>query len=244
MTASLFKRAIAETIGTALLLAIVVGSGVMADRLAVGNDAVALLGNTVATGAGLVVLILIFGPISGAHFNPAVSVVTVAQGSLSLRDGGVYAVAQCVGALVGVWLAHVMFGLDLIQASGRLRSSFGELLGEAVATFCLILAILSVSRSRPDAAPFAVGFVVVAGYWFTSSTSFANPAVTLARAFTDTFAGIRLLDVPGFVLGQALGATAALAFYGWLFSEAAGRYRPVDAGAVESIPGARRQGRP
>ena len=206
-------RAVAgEFIGTAFLLAAVVGSGIMGERLAGGNVAIALLANALATGAALVALIVTFGPVSGAHFNPLVTVVT-------LRDGGLIArfvAAQIAGAVTGVLLAHAMFAQPLITWSAHARSGAPQVLSEAVATFGLIGVIVSGSRRSPAAVPFAVAAYIVAAYWFTASTSFANPAVTLARALTDTFAGIRPSDVPWFVLGQTAGASAAAALFGWL----------------------------
>lgn len=193
----------AELLGSLLLVATVVGSGVMAARLADGNDALALLGNTAATGAVLYVLITILGPISGAHFNPAVTLVLGRGNRLA------YVVAQLLGALLGTLLAHLMFDLDLLQLGVRPRTGIGQWAGEFVATFGLLLTILLGTRHRPEAVPALVALWIVAGYWFTSSTSFANPAVTLARAFTESFAGIRPVDVPGFVLAQLAGAVAA-----------------------------------
>lgn len=219
MTAPLSNRLFAEALGSALLLAIVVGSGIMGSRLAGGNDAIALLGNTIATGAGLIVLILIFAPISGAHFNPAVSLVMAARGEIGSVDAAAYIGAQIVGALCGVALAHAMFGLDLVQVSGHARGSPGEVVGEAVATFGLLLTIIGVARTRPDMTATAVGLFIVAGYWFTSSTSFANPAVTVARMLTDTFAGIRPQDAPRFLIGQCVGAGLALIAAHALFGE-------------------------
>jgi glycerol uptake facilitator-like aquaporin len=210
------RRAVAEGIGTALLLAIVIGSGIMGERLAGGNVAVALLSNTLATGAGLVALILTFGPISGAHFNPAVTVADAAQGGLRWADVPWYVVAQVVGALVGVGLAHVMFSEPLFSLAMHARSGPGQLAGEFVATFGLLATICGCGRARPAAVPFAVGSYITAAYWFTSSTSFANPAATLARAASNTFAGIRPLDVPGFIVAQSLGASAATIAFAWL----------------------------
>jgi glycerol uptake facilitator-like aquaporin len=206
-------RAVAgEFIGTAFLLAAVVGSGIMGERLAGGNVAIALLANALATGAALVALIVTFGPVSGAHFNPLVTVVT-------LRDRGMIAAfvaAQIAGAVTGVLLAHAMFAEPLVTWSAHVRSGAPLVLSEAVATFGLVGVILSGSRRSPAAVPFAVAAYIVAAYWFTASTSFANPAVTLARALTDTFAGIRPADVPWFILGQTAGAGAAAAVFGWL----------------------------
>jgi len=207
---------VSEALGTALLLAAVVGSGVMAERLAGGNAALALLANTVATGAALVTLILTFGPISGAHFNPAVTVADATQGGIPWRLVPGYIVAQCVGAIVGVYSAHFMFAQPLIQISRHARSGPSQLFSEFVASFGLLAVIWGCSRSRLSAVPFAVGAYITAAYWFTASTSFANPAVTLARSFTDTFAGIRPLDVPGFIAMQFIGALVATALFRWL----------------------------
>lgn len=203
------SRFLAELLGTALLLAIVVGSGIMGAKLADGNDAVALLANALATGAGLVALILTFGATSGAHFNPVVTLTACARRELSLGDAVAYLVAQFGGAAAGVVLAHLMFGRAATSTFLRPRNSTGELLAEVVATAGLLLTIRGTSRTRPDATPFAVAFYIVAAYWFTSSTSFANPAVTVARSLTSTFAGIRGADVGGFVLAQFGGAVVA-----------------------------------
>lgn len=214
---SLSKRAVSEFVGTALLLATVVGSGIMGEKLAGGNIAVALLANTVATGAGLVAFILTFGPISGAHFNPAVTLADASQGGLAWRDVPVYFIAQVAGAFAGVAIAHVMFKEPaLFFASQHERSGVAQLVSEFVATFGLLGVIWGCVRSRPAAVPFAVGAYITAAYWFTSSTSFANPAVTLARAASDTFAGIRPVDAPGFIVAQLLGASAATALFRWL----------------------------
>jgi glycerol uptake facilitator-like aquaporin len=210
------RRAVAEALGTALLLAIVVGSGIMAESLAGGNRAVALLANTLATGAGLVALILAFGPISGAHFNPAVTLADATQGGLAWRDVPIYVVAQCTGAFGGVAIAHVMFSLPTLQASTHARGTLGEIVAEGVATFGLLAIIWGVARRRSHAVPFAVGAYITAAYWFTSSTSFANPAVTMARAATNTFAGIRPGDVPAFVVAQLVGAFSATMLFRWL----------------------------
>lgn len=210
------RRIVAELVGTGLLLATVVGSGIMAERLSGGNVALALLANTLATGAGLVAFILMLGPISGAHFNPIVSLSAAWLGSLRWRDVPGYIVAQLVGAFIGVIIAHVMFGEPLLAPSQHVRTGVAQIISEAVATFGLLMTIWSVVRHRPDAVPFAVGAYVTAAYWFTASTSFANPAVTLARAFTDTFAGIRLMDVPGFWLGQLVGMVGATLLFRWL----------------------------
>jgi len=215
---SLGKRLAAEALGTALLLAIIIGSGIMGEQLAQGNAAVALLANALATGAGLSVLILVFGPVSGAHFNPLVSIAEALRSSLPWREVPLYIVTQIAAAFAGVAAAHLMFGKPLFFASQHIRAGWPMLWSEAVAAFGLLLAILAVSKTRPAAVPFAVGAYITAAYWFTASTSFANPAVTLARAASDTFAGIRPDDAPGFIVAQALGAIAALGAYRWLFA--------------------------
>ena len=213
---TLSRRVTAEAVGTALLLASVVGSGIMGARLAGGNTAVALLANTIATGAALVALILTFGQISGAHFNPAVTLADASQGGIEWRDVPAYVAAQLVGAFAGVAGAHLMFGEPLLAASQRARSGGGQLFSEFVATFGLLCVIWGCARVRSSAVPFAVGAYITSAYWFTASTSFANPAVTLARAFTNTFSGIRPTDAPGFVLMQLIGAAAATALFRWL----------------------------
>lgn len=215
-TPHLSRRLVAEGVGTALLLATVVGSGIMAETLAGGNVAVALLANALATGAGLVALILTFGPISGAHFNPAVTLADATQGGIPWRDVPPYVVAQVVGAVAGVASAHVMFDLPLFTASVHRRTGGAQWFSEFIATFGLLATIWGCSRARSSAVPFAVASYIVAAYWFTSSTSFANPAVTLARCLTNTFAGIRPADVPGFVAAQLAGAAAATALFRWL----------------------------
>jgi glycerol uptake facilitator-like aquaporin len=212
------RTAAAEAVGTALLLAIVVGSGIMGERLAQGNLAVALLANSIATGAGLYALIVIFGPISGAHFNPIVSAVAVHDKRISARDGIAYAIAQCSGAFAGVAAAHAMFGLPVVQLSERVRPTVGEGFGEVIATFGLVLVISLASKFRLEAVPVAVAAFITSAYWFTSSTSFANPAVTFARAMTDTFAGISPQSVPLFVGGQLVGAAMATMFNRWLIA--------------------------
>ena len=214
--ADLPRKLVAEALGTALLLATVVGSGIMGERLAGGNVAVALLANTVATGAGLVALILTFGPISGAHFNAAVTLAMAARGELPRAHALPYLAAQAVGAFAGVAAAHVMFGEPLFEASQHARAGFSQLFSEFVATFTLLTVIWNVVRTRPSAVPYAVGATITAAYWFTASTSFANPTVTFARAATNTFAGIRPADAPGFVFAQLLGAAAATALSSWL----------------------------
>ncbi len=212
---SLGRRLVSEALGTALLLATVVGSGIMAERLAGGNVALALLANTVATGAGLVALILAFEPIS-SHFNPAVTLADAMEGGIRWRDVPPYIAAQVAGAFGGVAAAHVMFEEALFSASRHVRSGPAQLVSEFVATFGLLCVIWSVARRRPESVPFAVGAYITAAYWFTASTSFANPAVTLARAASDTFAGIRPADAPGFIVAQLLGAFAATALLRWL----------------------------
>ncbi|MEN9577706.1 MAG: hypothetical protein RJA70_715 [Pseudomonadota bacterium] len=216
MKPSLGQRATAEALGTAFLLATVVGSGIMGERLSGGNVALALLANSIATGAGLIALILTFGPISGAHFNPAVTLADATQGGLPWRDVPAYVVGQVLGAFVGVAVAHVMFSEPVFSASTHVRAGAAQLVSEFVATFGLLAVIWSNARRRPSVTPFAVGAYIAAAYWFTSSTSFANPAVTLARAVSDTFAGIRPVDVPGFVGAQLVGAGAATAVFRWL----------------------------
>jgi glycerol uptake facilitator-like aquaporin len=213
----LLRKLLAEALGTALLLATVVGSGIMGEKLAGGNVAIALLANTLATGAGLVALILTFGPISGAHFNPAVTLADASQGGMPWREVPGYVLAQVAGAFAGVAVAHVMFKEPaLFFASQHERSGAAQLVSEFVATFGLLSVIWGCVRRRPADVPFAVGAYITAAYWFTSSTSFANPAVTLARAASDTFAGIRPADAPGFIVAQLLGAAAATALFRWL----------------------------
>lgn len=214
---TLSRRLVGEFLGTAFLLAVVVGSGIMGEKLAGGNVAIALLANTLATGAGLVALILAFGPISGAHFNPAVTLSDLWFGQIASRDAGLYIGAQITGALTGVAAAHVMFEAPLFFASAHVRTGIAQWWSEFVATFGLLAVIISCSRSRPTSTPFAVGAYITAAYWFTSSTSFANPAVTLARAASDTFAGIRPLDAPAFIVAQLLGAMAAVVTFKWLY---------------------------
>lgn len=214
------KKYAAEFLGTALLLAIVIGSGIMGARLSGGNDAIALLGNTLATGAGLVVLISVFGPISGAHFNPAVTLVFALRGEIGRTDALVYGAVQIAGAVAGVWLAHAMFAEPVLQVSGKLRDGPAQGLAEAVATFGLLATILGGLRFRADAIPMLVGLYITSAYWFTASTSFANPAVTFARSLSDTFAGIAPASVPLFVAAQFFGALAAAGFFGWLLASA------------------------
>lgn len=215
-TVILARKAVAEAIGTALLLATVVGSGIMGERLASGNVAIALLANTLATGAGLVAFILTFGPVSGAHFNPAVTLMDAWQGGIPWREVPGYIAAQVFGAILGVTAAHLMFGEPLYTFSEHTRSGSAQIFSEFVATFGLLAVIWGVARKRAEAVPFAVGAYITAAYWFTASTSFANPAVTIARSLTDTFSGIRPADAPGFIIAQFLGAVAATALFRWL----------------------------
>jgi glycerol uptake facilitator-like aquaporin len=213
---SLPRKLAAEGVGTALLLAAVVGSGIMGERLSGGNVAIALLANTIATGAALVALILTFGSVSGAHFNPAVSMANAALGGLRWPDAAAYIVVQCVGAALGVALADAMFAEPVLAWSTHVRSGWPQLLSEATATFGLLAVIWGCARRRPDAVPFAVGAYITSAYWFTASTSFANPAVTIARSLTNTFAGIRPADVGGFIAAQLVGATLATVLFRWL----------------------------
>ncbi len=214
---TLSRRLVAEALGTAFLLAVVVGSGIMAERLAGGNVAIALLANAIATGAGLVALILMFGPISGAHFNPVVTLSQAWQKNMPAGEVLPYIAVQLVGAFAGVAAAHMMFDDPLFFASQHARTGMAQWWSEFVATFGLIAVIIGCSRSRPSVTPFAVAAYITAAYWFTSSTSFANPAVTLARSATDTFAGIRPGDTPGFIVAQLLGAAAATLVFCWLY---------------------------
>lgn len=216
MNHPLLKRLVAEAVGTAMLLAAVVGSGIMGERLAAGNTAIALLANTLATGAALVALILTFGPISGAHFNPAVTLADAWQRGIAWREVPSYILAQLGGAFAGVAAAHLMFGLPLFFASGHVRAGSSQVFSECVATFGLLAVIWGCVRFRSSAVPFAVAAYITAAYWFTASTSFANPAVTLARSASDTFAGIRPADVPAFILAQLAGAFFATALFRWL----------------------------
>ena len=226
---NLHRRFVAEACGSALLLAAVVGSGIMGERLAGGNVAIALLANTLATGAALVALILAFAPVSGAHFNPAVTIADAWRGGLPWRAVPAYVTAQVSGAFVGVMTAHLMFGEPVLSVSRHARHGPGQLLSEFVATFGLLAVIWGCSRRRSSDAALAVGAYIASAYWFTASTSFANPAVTLARAFTDSFAGIRPADVPAFVIAQLLGALAAACLGRWLFA------LPSHAPAVREI---------
>ena len=212
----LARRLAAEGLGTALLLAIVIGSGVMGERLAGGNTAIALLGNTLATGAGLVVLITMLGPLSGAHFNPAVTLVFAVRREIGWGVATAYIAVQIAGGVVGVFTAHAMFAEPLLQISTKLRDGPAQALSEAVATFGLIGAILGSLRFRPEATPMVVGLYITAAYWFTASTSFANPAVTIARSLSNTFAGIAPTSAPAFIAAQLVGAGAAAIVFGWL----------------------------
>ena len=212
---TLSRKLTAETLGTGLLVAVVVGSGIMGEQLAGGNVALALLANAIATGAALVVLILIFAPISGAHFNPIVSLSFAIQGKMRWSEVLAYVAVQVSGAIAGTVMAHLMFDLPLIAVSTHERTGLGIWTGEIVASFGLLATILGCLRNRPDAAPYAVGLFIISAYWFTSSTSFANPAVTIARSLTDTFSGIRPEDVLGFIGAQIVGALLATAMFGW-----------------------------
>lgn len=218
MSPSLGQRLAAEALGTAFLLAIVVGSGIMAERLSGGNVAIALLANTIATGAGLVALILTFGPIS-SHFNPVVTMMDAANGALPWRQVPAYLCAQFAGAIAGVWAAHTMFAVNILQVSSKVRSGSAQVFSESIATFGLLIVIASVAKHRKDAIAYAVGAYITAAYWFTASTSFANPAVTVARSITESFAGIRPMDAPLFIIAQLLGLVAALIIVPWLFNE-------------------------
>ena len=215
---SLSRRLAAEWLGTALLLATVVGSGIMGERLSGGIPGLALMANAIATGAILIVLILILAPVSGAHFNPAVTLSFAIRRDITWPHAATYCVAQIIGGLAGVILAHLMFSEPLIQVSTMVRGGIGQWTAEAVAAFGLVASILGCLRWRPEAIPYAVGLFITAGYWFTSSTSFANPAVTIARSFTNTFSGIMPAAVPGFITAQIIGAITATVFLGWLFT--------------------------
>lgn len=216
------QRLAAEALGTGLLLATVIGSGIMGERLAGGNVALALLGNTLATGAMLVVLITMFGPISGAHFNPAVTAVFAIRGEIAPRDAGGYLVAQVAGGILGVLVAHGMFEENILQISTKARTGPAQWLSEAVAAFGLVLTILLTLRANPAAVATSVGLYITAAYWFTASTSFANPAVTVARALSDTFAGIRAADVTPFIIAQLVGAASASVVSRWLIASRPG----------------------
>lgn len=216
MKPTLLRRAVAEFTGTLFLLAAVVGSGIMGERLAAGNVALALLANTIATGAALVAIILAFGSVSGAHLNPAVTLADAWQGGIPWRETPAYILAQIAGAFAGVIAAHMMFGLPILSASTHIRTGSAQLFSEFVATFGLFAVIWGCGRHRPTAVPFAVGAYITAAYWFTASTSFANPAVTLARSMSNTFSGIRPADAPGFIAAQLAGAAAATLLFRWL----------------------------
>ena len=226
------RRVSAEFAGTALLLAVVVGSGIMGERLAGGNVAIALLANSIATGCGLLALILVFGPISGAHFNPAVSLALAASGRHVWSDMPGYVLAQLAGAVAGVWMAHAMFGEPVLQVSEKMRPGAALMFSEVVATFGLLTTILGCARSRPGVVPYAVAAYIVAAYWFTASTSFANPAVTIARSLTNSFAGIRPQDAPGFIGAQLVGAALATALDAW-FHQAETAARKAAAASVK-----------
>jgi glycerol uptake facilitator-like aquaporin len=215
-TFSFLRRLAAEFIGTAFLLATVVGSGIMGETLAGGNVALALLGNTIATGAILVVLILILGPLSGAHFNPAVTLSFLLRREITAGEALVYVGVQVAAAICGAMAAHIMFAEPVLMISTHARTGVGQWFAEFIATFGLVATILGCVRFRPDAVPYAVGLFITAGYWFTASTSFANPAVTIARTLTDTFSGIAPMDAPGFIAAQLVGAVAATLVFGWL----------------------------
>lgn len=215
MTRLLFS----EWLGTFFLVVVVIGSGIMAERLAGGNIALALLGNTLATGAILVVIILVFGPISGAHFNPAVTLVFLLRKEIDSKTALFYSLVQILGGITGALVAHIMFELPLIEASSTARTGISQWVAEFVATFGLIVTILGCLKSRAEAIPYAVGLYITAGYWFTSSTSFANPAVTIARTMTNTFSGIAPADAPAFILTQLFAASVAVWVLGWLFDD-------------------------
>ena len=218
MAFGLSRRLAAEALGTGLLVATVVGSGILADKLT-DDTALALLGNTLPTGAILVVLITLLGPISGAHFNPAVTMVFALRREIQAHEALAYVIAQIAGGIAGTFLAHAMFELPLLQMSGTARTGTGQWVAEAVAAFGLVFTILASLRFRSDAISWLVGLYIAAAYWFTASTSFANPAVAIARAFSDTFSGIRPIDVPGFIAAELLGALLAMVFAGWLLAE-------------------------
>jgi glycerol uptake facilitator-like aquaporin len=217
---SLARRIFCEWLGTAFLLATVIGSGIMAQKLAGGNGALALLGNTIPTGAILVVLILIFAPVSGAHFNPAVSLAFAWRGELPWSIAGGYIAAQVAGGMIGVWVSHLMFEIPVWQFSLTSRAGAGQWIAEAVATFGLLLTIFGCAARTPAAIPYAVGLYITAAYWFTASTSFANPAVTIARSLSDTFAGIAPAGVPAFIVAQLVGMGAAMMVGRWLYGRA------------------------
>jgi glycerol uptake facilitator-like aquaporin len=227
MTSTLLRRTVSEFLGTGFLVAAVIGSGIMGERLAAGNVAIALLANTIATGAALVALILTFGPISGAHFNPAVTFVDAIENGVSWKDAACYVPAQCLGGIGGAVAAHVMFQLPAISVSHHARAGSAQVFSEFIATFGLLSVIWGCSRLRSEMVAFAVGAYITAAYWFTASTSFANPAVTIARSLSDTFAGIRPSDVPWFIVAQFLGAVAATLLFRWLVPNLNTRARQV-----------------
>lgn len=222
------RRLVAEALGTAILVATVVGSGIMADRLT-DDVALSLLGNTIPTGAILVVLISILGPISGAHFNPVVTMVFAARRELASAGAALYILAQILGGVAGTWVAHLMFDLSIFQVSETVRTGSAQWVAEAIATFGLLLTILGGLRFRVEAIPMLVGLYITAAYWFTASTSFANPAVAIARSLTNTFSGIRPVDLPGFIVAQVLGALAAAALAGWLFADQRNKIPPISS---------------
>lgn len=213
------RKLFAEWLGTFFLVAVVIGSGIMAERLAGGNIALALLGNTIATGAILAVIILIFGPISGAHFNPAVTFAFLLRRDIDKRTAAYYVILQILGGIAGAAVAHIMFELPLFEASVNVRTGISQWVAEFVATFGLVATIFGCIKARPEAVPYAVGLYITAGYWFTSSTSFANPAVTIARTMTDTFSGIAPVNAPAFILAQLIAAAVVVWVFGWLLDE-------------------------
>jgi glycerol uptake facilitator-like aquaporin len=215
---TLTRRLVAEALGTAALLATVVGSGIMGETLSGGNVAIALLANAIATGAILVVLILVLGPVSGAHFNPAVTLAFLLRREIPPSDAALYVSVQVAGGILGVFAAHAMFDIAILQSSATARTGGGQWFAEVIATFGLVATILGAVRFRPEAVAYAVGLYITAGYWFTASTSFANPAVTVARALTDTFSGIMPAHAPGFVLAQIVGAALATGVFAWLLA--------------------------
>ena len=214
------RRLAAEALGTAILLAVVIGSGIMGERLANGNVAIALLGNTLATGAALAVLVTIFGPLSGAHFNPAVTLAFLLRRELSLGTAFAYVAAQLAGAVIGVFAAHAMFAEPILQVSTKLRDGPAQAFSEFIATFGLLATIFGALRFRPDFTPVAVGLYITAAYWFTASTSFANPVVTVARSFSNSFAGIAPTSAPAFIAAQLVAVPVAVGLCGWLFRRA------------------------
>ncbi|AOF92932.1 MIP/aquaporin family protein [Sinorhizobium sp. RAC02] len=232
MTVDLGRRLVAEALGTAILVATVVGSGIMADRLT-DDVAVSLLGNTIPTGAILFVLLSILGPISGAHFNPVVTIVFAVRREFEASAVAPYILAQIVGGVFGTLVAHAMFDLPIFQLSATVRTGSAQWIAESVATFGLLLTILGGLRFKIDAIPALVGFYITAAYWFTASTSFANPAVAIARSVTDTFSGIRPTDLPGFIVAQVFGALIAAALAGWLFAERRNEIPPITVQGAE-----------